>query len=204
MATRKPLFHRRSLAHPYLWVAIIAFALVIGYPIVTNTSWYKKNIQKVSGEDLAVQTATTATISTAKGDIVIDFDKADAPHTVENFVRLSYRKYYDGLTFHRVEEGFVIQGGDPKGDGTGGTSAFGGPFADEINATSPLYQKGYVEGTVAMANSGPDTNGSQFFITLADQPTLPAKYTIFGHVTKGMDVVKKIAVGDKMTKVTTE
>ncbi len=148
-----------------------------------------------------VETANEAEITTDKGNIIFQFERNDAPKTTENFIRLASRKYYDNLTFHRVEEDFVIQGGDPKGDGTGGESAWGGQFEDEINPLSPLYQDAYKEGTVAMANSGPNTNGSQFFIMLADRGDLPKNYTIFGKVTNGIDVVKKISKGDKMIKV---
>lgn len=141
-------------------------------------------------------TGKQARITTKYGDIVFSFDNAtQAPLATSNFVYLAKKKYFDGLTFHRVEPGFVIQGGDPNGTGTGGP---GYQFADE-----PVTQS-YMKGTVAMANAGPDTNGSQFFIMLDDTPLLPKKYTIFGHVTSGMDIVKKIAIGDKMTKVAIE
>ena len=95
----------------------------------------------------------------------------------------------------------MIQGGDPSGDGTGGTSIYGPTFADELNQNTPSYKAGYLEGVLAMANRGPDTNGSQFFIMLADNPTLPKNYTIFGKVTTGINVVKTIKVGDKMTSI---
>lgn len=127
----------------------------------------------------------TATMHTTLGDIVIDLRAKDAPITVNNFVFLARDKYYDGVTFHRIVPGFVIQGGDPKGDGTGGP---GYQFADE-----PV--KGdYLKGTLAMANAGPNTNGSQFFIVL-DNLTgrLPKNYNLFGAVTSGIDVVDKIA-----------
>jgi cyclophilin family peptidyl-prolyl cis-trans isomerase len=195
------IFNWHVFTHWQFWVAALAFILVVGYPFFTSSYWYQKNIKKLGSEDLLIQTAKQATIKTDKGEIVFSFEKDAAPKTSENFIRLASRGYYNGLSFHRVEAGFVIQGGDPKGDGTGGESAWGGTFVDEINSGSPIYQKGYVEGTVAMANSGPNTNGSQFFITLADQPNLPASYTIFGHVTSGMDVVKNIAKGDKMNLV---
>ncbi len=191
----------RGLKHPYVLVGIVAFVLVVGYPVFTNSVWYKQHVAHVSAEDLKVISATQATIETEKGTIVFELQKKDAPKTTENFIRLASRGYYNNLIFHRVEEGFVVQGGDPKGDGTGGESAFGKPFADEINPVSPLYHGGYKEGSVAMANSGPNTNGSQFFITLADQPNLPPSYTIFGRVTSGMDAVKKIVKGDHMIKV---
>lgn len=145
-------------------------------------------------------TATLIDIKTAKGVIQIELYPQDAPKTVENFATHISNGYYDGLTFHRVEKGFVIQGGDPNGNGTGGTSIFGQTFEDELNPTTASYKNGYKEGVVAMANRGPNTNGSQFFIMLADTP-LPHAYTIFGKVVSGMDVVHAIAVGDKMTEV---
>lgn len=126
------------------------------------------------------------------GKIQVQFYDKDAPKAVGNFLRLTDAGFYDCLTFHRVSKGFVIQGGDPNGNGTGGLSAFGAPFADELNPNTPSYKTGYVKGVLAMANSGPNTNSSQFFIMLADNPTLPHNYTIFGHVTVGQDVVDKI------------
>ncbi len=148
--------------------------------------------------------ATQAAILTAKGTIVIQLYGQDAPKTVINFATLAKKGYYDNLTFHRVVAGFVIQGGDPNGDGTGGRSIYGDTFADELNPNTPSYQAGYKEGVVAMANRGPNTNGSQFFILLADHPELPKNYTIFGKVTSGMDVAQKIQVGDKMLHVEIE
>ncbi len=133
-------------------------------------------------------------IKTAKGDIVFELLPAEGPRAASNFVYLVKKKFYNGLTFHRVEPGFVIQGGDPKGSG------FGDPgyrFDDD-----PVRLP-YTAGIVAMANSGSNTNGSQFFIVLADTSLQP-KYSIFGRVVKGMDVVKKIAIGDKMISVTIE
>ncbi|MFH1404676.1 MAG: peptidylprolyl isomerase [Patescibacteria group bacterium] len=134
-------------------------------------------------------------LETEKGTIVFELYADTAPLTVSNFVSLTKAGYYDGLTFHRRVEGFVIQGGDPSGNGTGGP---GYKFKDELTDN---YQ--YDHGIVAMANSGPDTNGSQFFIMLADYP-LPKAYSIFGKVVEGLDVVKVIAIGDKMTTVTVE
>src|SRR5579872_2193581 len=130
-----------------------------------------------------VTNATEASIHTQKGDIVIELYPTDAPKTVTNFATLSKMGYYNNLTFHRVEPGFVIQGGDPNGNGTGGRSIYGPAFEDELNPNTPSYKEGYKEGVVAMANSGPNTNGSQFFIMLADNATLPKNYTIFGKVT---------------------
>ncbi|PIS07752.1 peptidylprolyl isomerase [Candidatus Berkelbacteria bacterium CG10_big_fil_rev_8_21_14_0_10_43_13] len=136
-----------------------------------------------------------AVIETDKGTIEFELYADKAPKTVSNFVYLVEKGYYDGLTFHRVVPDFVIQGGDPKGDGTGDP---GYKFEDE-----PVVGD-YLAGTVAMANSGTNTNGSQFFICLTDQSTLPKNYNLFGQVTTGMDVVSKIAVGDKMTSVKIE
>jgi cyclophilin family peptidyl-prolyl cis-trans isomerase len=133
-----------------------------------------------------------AALQTNKGTIKFEILESDAPKTSENFITLAARGYYDGVIFHRVIKGFMIQGGDPTGTGRGGESAWGGRFNDEIDSSSALYQRGYKKGTVAMANAGPNTNGSQFFIMHADYP-LPPNYTIFGRVTDGLDVVDSIA-----------
>ena len=133
-----------------------------------------------------------AIIETDKGAIEIEFFGADAPKTTENFRLLAEHGYYDGLTLHRILKGFMLQGGDPAGNGTGGESAWGGEFADEIKADSPLYQGGYKRGIVAMANHGANTNGSQFFIMHADYPLEP-NYVIFAKVTAGFDVVDALA-----------
>lgn len=136
-----------------------------------------------------------ATIKTNKGDIVVELYADKAPKAVSNFVYLSELKYYDGLVFHRVVPGFVIQGGDPTGSGSGGP---GYKFEDEKVIGE------YKAGTLAMANAGPNTNGSQYFICLEDQLGLPKNYSLFGQVISGMDVVKKIAQGDKMESITIE
>ena len=133
-----------------------------------------------------------ATIETDKGAIQIEFLPADAPKAVENFRLLAEHGYYNGLTFHRIVKGFMIQGGDPTGDGTGGESAWGAPFADEINQESALYRDGYRRGIVAMANAGPNTNGSQFFI-MHENYDLAPNYVIFAKVTAGLDVVDALA-----------
>jgi cyclophilin family peptidyl-prolyl cis-trans isomerase len=133
-----------------------------------------------------------ATIETDKGPIELEFLPDAAARAVENFRLLAEHGYYEGLTFHRLVKGFMIQGGDPNGDGSGGESAWGGEFPDEINPQSELYRAGYLRGIVAMANSGPNTNGSQFFIMHADYP-LPPAYVIFARVTAGMSTVDAIA-----------
>ena len=134
----------------------------------------------------------TAVIETNKGTIRVELLEEDAPKTTENFITLAQRGYYDGVIFHRVIKGFMIQGGDPTGTGRGGESAWGGRFDDEINPSSPVYQRGYKKGTMAMANAGKNTNGSQFFIMHVDY-ALPPSYTIFGRVTEGQEVVDAIA-----------
>lgn len=134
----------------------------------------------------------TAEIQTNKGTIKFELLEQDAPKTTENFRLLAEKGYYNGVIFHRVIKGFMIQGGDPTGTGRGGESAWGGRFADEIKPSSEVYRRGYKAGTVAMANAGPNTNGSQFFIMHVDYP-LPPNYTIFGRITEGQDIVNSIA-----------
>ena len=139
----------------------------------------------------------TATITTNKGIITLELYGNQAPKTVENFKKLAESGFYNGTRFHRVIQGFMIQGGDPLSKDLANSSRWGtgGPgysFADEINATSDLYKTGYQRGVLAMANSGPNTNGSQFFI-MHQTYQLPPLYTIFGRVTSGLDVVDAIA-----------
>ncbi len=133
-----------------------------------------------------------ANIKTNHGTIRFELLETEAPKTTDNFIKLAERGYYDGVIFHRVIKGFMIQGGDPTGTGRGGEAAAGGRFADEINRASTLYQGAYKKGTVAMANAGPNTNGSQFFIMHADYP-LPPSYSKFGQVIEGQEVVDAIA-----------
>jgi len=133
-----------------------------------------------------------AVIDTNHGTIKIELLEQDAPKTTENFSLLAGRNYYDGVIFHRVIPNFMVQGGDPLGEGYGGESAWGGKFDDEIDRGSMLYAGMYEKGTVAMANSGPNTNGSQFFIMHVDYP-LPPSYTKFGRVIEGQEVVDSIA-----------
>ena len=134
-----------------------------------------------------------ATIETDLGTIKFELFENEVPQTAENFRLLAERGLYNGTIFHRVISGFMIQGGDPRGNGTGGQTATGGLLPNEINLNSPLYQGGYRRGLVAMANKGrPETGTSQFFIMHQTYPLQP-NYTIFGRVTEGMDVVDKIA-----------
>lgn len=136
----------------------------------------------------------TAVIETDAGNIKFELFENETPKTAENFRLLAERGYYNGTIFHRVISGFMIQGGDPNGDGTGGQTATGQPLPNEINRSSPLYQGGnYRRGLVAMANKGiPETGSSQFFIMHQTYPLQP-NYTVFGRVVEGMDVVDKIA-----------
>jgi peptidyl-prolyl cis-trans isomerase B (cyclophilin B) len=136
----------------------------------------------------------TATIETNRGDIVLELAAQEAPKTVNNFVFLARQGFYDGVTFHRVISDFMIQGGDPTGTGRGGP---GYKFEDETKS-NPLR---HTRGVISMANAGPNTNGSQFFITHGPQPHLDGKHTVFGKVTSGQDVVDAIQQGDKMVKV---
>jgi len=136
-----------------------------------------------------------ATVEMEKGGkIVIELYPRDAPITVANFIKLIKMKFYDGLTFHRVEPGFVVQGGDPNGDGSGGP---GWTIKDEYNKLKHL------EGSLGMAKTRqPNSAGSQFYICLGPAPHLDGGYTVFGRVIKGMDVVRKIRIGDRMKRVT--
>ena len=133
-----------------------------------------------------------AVIETSLGTIEAELYREDAPKTVDNFVKLAEKKYFNGIIFHRVSKGFVIQGGDPTGTGTGGKSIYGKEFEDELNPAAPSYKAGYLKGVLAMANRGPNTNTSQFFIMLRDNTRMPKNYTIFGKVIKGIEVVDKI------------
>jgi len=134
-------------------------------------------------------------IETERGDIELELYPQHAPKTVNNFVFLAEQGFYNGVTFHRVIKNFVIQGGDPTGTGTGGP---GYRFEDEV-ANNPLKHE---TGAISMANAGPNTNGSQFFITHSPQPHLNGKHTVFGKVVAGQDVVNAIRQGDRMQKVT--
>jgi peptidyl-prolyl cis-trans isomerase B (cyclophilin B) len=138
-----------------------------------------------------------ARISTAKGEIVIKLFPEHAPLTVNNFVFLARENFYDNVTFHRVIADFMIQGGDPTGSGSGGP---GYRFADEVQH-NPLRHE---TGVISMANAGPGTNGSQFFITHSPQPHLNGRHTVFGKVLQGQDVVDAIQQGDAMIAVRIE
>jgi cyclophilin family peptidyl-prolyl cis-trans isomerase len=172
---------------------VLLFVLLAGVMVFTACS-SNSNISPATEEGKIMQWSSPppmsidqskeykATIKTSFGDIVVQLFPKDAPIAVNNFVFLARHGFCDGVKFHRVVKGFVIQGGDPTGTGGGGP---GYKFADE------KVTRDYVAGTLAMANAGPNTNGSQFFITLADL-NLPKNYTIFGIVTSGFNIVEKI------------
>jgi cyclophilin family peptidyl-prolyl cis-trans isomerase len=144
--------------------------------------------------EIDLDTIYQVTIATERGTIVMDLDPRLAPTTVNNFVHLAREGFYTGLTFHRVEPGFVIQGGCPEGSGRGGP---GYRFEDE-----PVLGE-YTKGALAMANAGPNTNGSQFFICLSDLTgRLPKQYNLFGHVVQGLEAVDTTQKGDTMKSVT--
>ncbi len=161
-------------------VAIIVVAIVVaalGFSVTGNVTSRNKH----------------AIIETDRGNINVELYETQAPITTKNFIDLAQSGFYDGLTFHRVIRGFVIQGGDPNGDGTGGP---GYTIPDEF---SPELH--HVKGVISMANRGPDTGGSQFFITEDDTPWLDGKHSVFGFVVNGMDVVTSIEQGDVIKKI---
>jgi cyclophilin family peptidyl-prolyl cis-trans isomerase len=158
---------------------------------VTNGPCTRTVNNKLMTESIDIKNKLVTLSVEGYGDIKVELYDQDAPKTVENFLRLTKSGYYDCLTFHRIAKNFVIQGGDPTGTGSGGESAFGGEFADELNPNTPSGKAGYQKGVLAMANRGPNTNTSQFFIMLGDVQ-LPYNYTIFGKVVSGMEVVDKI------------
>ncbi len=159
------------------WFAAIALC------VVSFLSYNKA----YAGEDMS-QARPIVVIETSQGTIEVQLYSDIAPKTVENFLGLAEKHYYEGTIFHRVIAGFMIQGGDPRGNGTGGESLWGGCFQDEF-APGAQFDR---PGLLAMANRGPNTNGSQFFITTALTPWLNQRHTIFGEVVKGYDVVQKI------------
>lgn len=154
----------------------------------------KKQWSTQPGMQIDPSKSYRAMIETNKGIIELELSPEHAPKTVNNFVFLAREGFYDGVSFHRVISDFMIQGGDPTGTGRGGP---GYRFEDEVEG-NPLIHEG---GVISMANAGPNTNGSQFFITLSSQPHLNRKHTVFGRVVKGQEVVDAIRQGDRMERV---
>jgi peptidyl-prolyl cis-trans isomerase B (cyclophilin B) len=171
-----------------LLIPLFALALLIGCTSSPTMTTPSTGAVPTGFDGVLLSGKHTVVMKTTMGDITLELDADKAPKTVTNFVTLAKSGYYNGLTFHRVIPRFMIQAGDPSGDGTGGASVFGATFEDEINDMK------LVRGAVAMANRGPDTNGSQFFIVQAEStPWLDGRHTVFGTVTDGMDVVDQIA-----------
>ncbi len=177
----------------YLPALIILSATMLACTPIKNQKEIKSKNNKesslMSDSTKTNDTTYTATISTNMGDIKLELFPEAAPKAVENFVVHAEKGYYNGVIFHRVIDGFMIQGGDPTGTGRGGESIWGGKFDDEISPNLKFDSA----GILAMANAGPNTNGSQFFITVAATPWLDGHYTIFGKVIGGMDVVYEIS-----------
>jgi len=179
----------------YILLAVLLAIPLVGFGQPREKAGAKEE-KKGKGENVKEY----AVLETSMGTFEVELYPQDAPKTVENFVKLAEKKYFDGMRFHRVVKGFVIQIGDDKSKdtakvaqwGTGGKSIWGKEFADELNPNAPSYKEGYKKGVLAMANRGPNTNTSQFFIMLGDNTRLPKNYTIFGKVIKGQEVVDKI------------
>ena len=165
------------------WIQILAF---VALNLFALTSVYAA--ENTLATPVTKENRPVVTIETTQGSFEVTLFPDVAPKAVENFLKHAEDHYYDGTTFHRVIKGFMIQGGDPLGNGTGGQSIWGKPFEDEVSPSVKFDKPGYI----AMANSGPRTNGSQFFVTTSSPAWLNQKHTIFGEVTKGYDVVKKI------------
>lgn len=198
----------------FILIIIIALIAVAAVYSINNKNKEPAGQAENKNQPIIQNMKHSITIKTNFGEIRFETYDADAPKTVANFIALTDKGFYDGLIFHRVIKGFMIQGGDPncdplKGAGMCGAGGPGYKFEDELNPQTESYKTGYVKGTVAMANSGPNTNGSQFFIMLENYP-LPNNYTIFGKVVKGQETVDKIGdartdSGDKpLTPVITE
>ena len=183
---------RSSSRQQNVAVYVMAGALLLVAAFLVYNAFFRKTnaLQwpAAPAMQIDVSKSYTATLHTVKGDIVIELLPQAAPVTVNNFVFLARMGYYDGVTFHRVLPGFMAQGGDPTGTGTGGPGYFIPNEDSDLTFGGP--------GVVAMANSGRDRNGSQFFITYAAQPSLDGGYTIFGRVTSGMDVAQSLAPRD--------
>lgn len=170
----------------YFSIAILMLFLIgCGYSNSDDTNKEGKKMTDNTKHDSTL----VAVIKTNMGNIELELFADKAPKTVENFVGLAEKGYYNGVIFHRVIDNFMIQGGDPTGTGRGGESLWGGKFNDEIDSSLTFDKPGYL----AMANAGPNTNGSQFFITTVPTPWLNGHHTIFGKVVGGMDVVNKIS-----------
>lgn len=172
------------------WFSLFIFLLilVVGCNNSNSSDKSNNNESNIMADTTRTDSTLIAIIKTNMGNIEIELFEDKAPKTVENFTGLANKGYYNGVIFHRIIDNFMIQSGDPTGTGRGGESLWGGKFEDEFSPDLTFDRPGYL----AMANAGPNTNGSQFFITTVPTPWLSGKHTIFGYVTNGMDVVNKI------------
>lgn len=166
----------------------IFFFFTFGFLALTLTAEDRLMNQSQAATKLEQAQSPQITVQTSLGDFTVELFPKVAPKTCQNFVELAEKHYYDGVIFHRVIKNFMIQGGDPTGTGSGGKSIWDKPFADEFSPSIKFDGP----GVLAMANSGPNTNGSQFFITTVPCPWLNNRHTIFGKVVSGMDTIKKI------------
>lgn len=164
------------------------FLLFLAITFISTQISFAQKSKSQTQKAKQTKTQLVAVFETNMGKFECELFEDKAPKTVANFVGLAEKCYYDGVIFHRVIDNFVIQGGDPTGTGRGGESIYGHPFEDEFHPEL----KHDKAGVLSMANAGPNTNGSQFFITLAPTPWLDGRHSIFGQVIKGMDVVRKI------------
>lgn len=176
------------MSKTHLALAGLIIVVIIGALVL------RKDTSALPTQSPETKMYTQATLKTTMGDIVIAFDNANTPATVENFTKLASSGFYNGVKFHRVIKDFMVQGGDPltKDDSQQAMWGTGGPgyqFADEIKPTN-----NNIKGTIAMANAGPNTNGSQFFINVADNTFLNGKHTVFGHVIAGYDIAEKMSL----------
>jgi peptidyl-prolyl cis-trans isomerase B (cyclophilin B) len=176
-------------------ILIVIFAIIPGLEGGPESSSAPKTYSAPPAMTIDTSKQYTATIQMEKGNLVLELFASDVPITVNNFVFLARDGFYDGTTFHRVEPGFVAQGGDPTGTGTGTP---GYQFDDEITDHT------HVTGALSMANSGANTNGCQFFITYAPQHHLDGHYSVFGQLIEGMDVLERIEQGDVMIRINIE
>lgn len=181
------------------WIAGVLLGMQLAWVGLGRAAQARERKQYDKPPEMTIDPSKTyvATFDTARGKIVCELFAKDAPKTVNNFVFLAREGFYDGTTFHRVIEDFMIQGGDPTATGRGGP---GYTFEDEIKDNPHQFKV----GSLAMANAGPDTNGSQFFITRIVTDWLDGKHTIFGQVLEGQEVVEAIQKGDELKHVTIE
>lgn len=169
---------------------LLVILLFIPFLLCAQEAAKEKPGQAKKDKPMEQPKAVYAVMHTSMGVVELELFEQATPKTVKNFIGLAEKKYFDGVTFHRVIDNFMIQGGDPTGTGRGGESVFGGFFEDEIVDTL----RHSTPGILSMANAGPNTNGSQFFITLVPTPWLDGRHTVFGKVVGGMDVVRKIGM----------